>query len=208
MKSRTISGSKLAASFVPLVLFYGVLVLAFSFLGFVAQQPTVHFHEYSFPEAILELGGHMTFGAMVALPFRQVKACVLGAAFAIVIDADHILGALNLNVSGRPDHSIAFAATGAVAVWLVVRKYPSMGLRQGALATSALVPASVLSHVSYDVLAANEIFNGLGSSFPIYSPFSFSLVPFPTWSWIVLELAGLLFSLMFWGLTRGGEEIP
>jgi len=59
---------------------YVALAIAFSFMGFVAQQPTVHFHEYSLPEAVLEVGGHFLFGAVAALlhePLPPVRAGAL-----------------------------------------------------------------------------------------------------------------------------------
>jgi len=180
----------------PLVLSYLAIVFGFSFIGFVAQQPTVHFHEYSLPDAIVEVGGHFAFGTLVGLPFRQSKAALATGAFAVAIDADHILGALNLNVSSRPDHSPAFALGGMLLLWILVRRYPRLSIRGGALATASLVPISVLSHYSYDILAAGPLFHGLGSSFPVFVPFSFALVPFPTWSWVLFEAAGFSLALL------------
>ena len=199
------------ATFRRVVLFasvYVALAFAFSFVGFVAQQPTVHFHEYSFPEAIEELGGHFLFGAVAVAPFLSFWKSLVGGAFAIGIDADHVLGALNLNVSSRPDHSIFFAIFAAAAIWAVVRLDKSGAI--GAPAEVAvLVPITVLSHLSYDIFAAFQVFKGVGFSFPILSPFSFSLFAFPYWTWIPLEASALISSVVLavWFRARSSPQL-
>jgi hypothetical protein len=176
----------------PAVAAYGLLAFAFSFIGFVAQQPTVHFHEYSLPEAFVEVGGHFFFGAVAAAPFWRLDVSLVSGAFAVVIDADHLLGALNLSVSSRPDHSVAFVLAGTLILWLAAGRMKSLRIGGNRYVLPALVPVSVLSHVSYDILASYTIFAGRGFSFPIYIPLDYSLIPFPVWAWVPFEAAGLL----------------
>ena len=202
-------GGRSAANFrgvVVLASAYVALAFAFSFVGFVAQQPAVHFHEYSLPEAIVELGGHFLFGAVAAAPFLGVWKSLLGGAFAIGIDADHVLGALNLNVSSRPDHSFFFAAFAALAIWAVVSLQRSRPLGQPSQ-VAVLVPITVLSHLAYDVFAAFQMFSGVGYSFPILSPLSFSLFAFPYWTWVPLEASALILSTVFaiWFKSRASQ---
>lgn len=178
---------------VRIVLLYGAFALGFSFVGYVALPPAIHFHEYSFPEAILEVGGHFAFGAIAALPLRDVESSLVCGSFAVVIDADHLLAALNLSISSRPDHSIAFAVIATSFIWALARKRPAFRMGMSALRIAAIVPASLLAHLSYDVLAAYVIFQSRGFSFPLLAPFDFTLIGFPFWLWFPLEAIALAF---------------
>jgi hypothetical protein len=64
------------------------------------------------------------------------------------------------------------------------------------LKITAVVPAAILSHLSYDVLASFGIFGGGGYSFPLFTPFSFALISMPSYSWIPFELLGLVVALV------------
>ena len=197
---------------IPMASSYAGICLAFSFIGFVAQQPTVHFHEYSFPEAVVEIGGHFVFGALAAFPLMGTRSALIGGSFAVVIDVDHLLGALNLNVSSRPDHSLVFAVVGSGLVWLISRRYFGAKNPRAALAAALAVPISALAHLSYDVLAAYTVFGGKGFSFPLLIPFNYTLIPFPFWSWTVFEFLALAVALSFrkskWSKDRTGAWEP
>jgi len=176
---------------------YLALAFAFSFVGFVAQQPTVHFHEYSFPQAVEEVGGHFLFGAAAAAPFLSLPKSVLSGALAIAIDADHILGSLNLSVSSRPDHSLSFAVFATLLMWAIASRLDRNDSVGSPLGVAVLVPVSMLSHVSYDIFAAYLVFSNVGSSFPMFAPLSFSLIAFPFWAFAPLEAGAVGLSALF-----------
>ena len=186
---------------------YLVFAFAFSFVGFVAQQPAIHLHEYSLPEAIVEVGGHLLFGAVVAAPLLRIDASLVSAGFAVGIDADHVLGALNLNVSSRPDHSVAFCLFAMGAMWFVANRIGKGMPQIERLSIVALVPASILSHISYDIFAGYSVFNGVGFSFPLWVPFSFQLTSFPYWDWVYFEAAGAGVIVIFALMTRRRQGI-
>jgi len=173
---------------VPFVLF----ALAYSSLGFLHPQH-VHLHEYSVPGAFEEVGGHILFGFLVALPFMDLNLLLLSGSFAILVDSDHLLGALNLPVASRIDHSLLFILASSAFVYAICRWKKLDG--RMTVKTVSLVPAAILSHLSYDVLASYGIFGGLGYAFPLFAPFSFTLVYFPGYSWIALEALGFCVTL-------------
>ena len=177
---------------------YGAIAFIFSFIGFVALPPVIHFHEYSFPEAILEVGGHFAFGAIAALPFRDFETSFLCGSFAVAIDVDHVLASLNLSFSSRPDHSVAFVLVSMVLMRIYERRRSSPLTGPEHVSMVWLVPVSVSSHISYDILAAYNIFPGRGFSFPLFVPFSYALVPFPFWAWVPLEASALVLALWAW----------
>lgn len=113
---------------------------------------------------------------------------MLTTAFAILIDVDHILSALGFDVSGRPDHSILYAALSSVfIVYLAIK----LNVSKGSTIKLAFVGAvTVLAHVSYDVFASN------GSSFQPFIPFSFVTIDFAFSTWIVFEAAAIVLAVL------------
>ena len=174
------------ARLATLVIAFAFFSFGYSFLGFLHQQPTIHFHEYALEGIIVELAGHFVFGTISVLPLLDGESILLGGALGIFIDADHVLGALNLNVSSRPDHSILFVLFSTLFLVLVARR---TGKKKAELTRIVfVVPAAILSHIAYDVLASFQVSGGQGFTFPLFAPFSFELLPLPFSAWILLEL--------------------
>ena len=179
------------------------LSFLYSFTGFVFNEPTLHLHEYSLSSFVFEIGGHFLFGAVAALPLLDFELSILAGLCAVLIDSDHILGTLNLNLVNRPDHSILFVVVATVYSYLVARRYFRGTGRVRIVKVAAVIPVAILAHLSYDVLAAQLLFAGRGSSFPLFIPFSFELVPFGFWTWPAFEASALFLSLVCLLYTKG-----
>jgi len=167
---------------------FALFAFAYSFVGFLHPQ-SIHLHDYSIPGAFVEVGGHILFGLLVAVPFLDLRLLLLSGSFAVLVDSDHILGALNLPVASRPDHSIVFILASSVFVYALSRR--ARLDRQTSAKVVTLAPAALLSHLSYDVLAAVGIFGGAGYAFPLLAPYSFAPITMPAYSWVVFELLGV-----------------
>ncbi|MHB8567156.1 MAG: hypothetical protein ACYC7D_11560 [Nitrososphaerales archaeon] len=175
---------------VAIAIFYAGLSFAYSFIGFLHYEPGSHFHEYSGTRLVIEVGGHLLFGFVAALPFMDLRLSLLTSGLAILIDIDHLLSALNFDVSGRPDHSIMYAIVSTLFIIYVGTK---LGLSRDFRIKLAFVGAvTLLAHISYDIFASH------GSSFQIFIPFSFESVTFGFGAWIYFEVAGAV--LAFLGL--------
>ncbi len=186
---------------VAISLFYFVLSFAYSFIGFLARTPGNQYYEYSPTRLLVEIGGHLLFGFLAAIPFLDVEIILLTAAFSIVIDADHILSALKLDVAGRPDHSILFAI---VATLLLIYTSRKARLDEGRrLKLAFVVAVSMLAHFAYDVFAGN------GSVFQFLIPFNFKEFEIAYGGWLNFELAGFFVALLatFLALTRTRHSI-
>lgn len=166
-----------------IALFYTVLSLAYSSVGFLYYQPGSHYHEYRFGLLAIEIGGHYLFGFLAALPLLDLDLALLTGSLAILIDVDHIFSALGFNVSGRPDHSILFLIVStAFIIYLAVR----MRVSQKLLTKLAFVGAiALLAHLAYDVFAQS------GSTFQLFIPFSYEEIAVPDYSWILFEVAAI-----------------
>jgi hypothetical protein len=162
-----------------LSLAYGALSFAWSALGLLTPTEPAHLHEYPLRGLLVEIGGHVLFGLAAALPTLDIGLILLCGGEAIVIDADHLMGALNLPVQTRLSHSIGFAIVGPLVMGWVARK------NRGFNRTVMLVTfASVMAHISYDVFAGN-------GSVPFLDPASIGFLTFPYWTWVPFEAAAL-----------------
>jgi len=104
---------------------YAALAFVWSAFGFLTPTTPVHFHEYAFPAVVTEVGGHVLFGAVAALPSLDIGLVMLASGESLLIDWDHLLAALGYSVEGRLAHSIFFAlAAAALLAYLSMR---SMG---------------------------------------------------------------------------------
>ena len=171
-----------------IALFYTGLSLLYSLVGFLYYQPGSHYHEYQLGKLAIEIGGHYLFGFLAALPLLDLDLALLTGALAILIDVDHILSALGFNVSGRPDHSIVFLIVSTAFIGYVsVRMHVSSKLLTKLTFVGVI---ALLAHLSYDVFAQS------GSTFQLFIPFSFQEIAVPDYSWIILEAAAIITSLV------------
>ena len=168
---------------------YCATSFAYSFVAFVSREPVIHFHEYSSSSLMLEIGGHIGFGMIAAFPLLDMELILLSGILAILIDVDHVLTALNLATNGRPSHSFMFIPIAFLMLVCVGRKIRLTNRRS--VEVAALAGVAFLAHIAYDIFAAYVIFAGRGASFPLFTPFSFTLISFPYWAWVVFEAAAL-----------------
>jgi hypothetical protein len=159
-----------------LSLSYGVISFAWSTLGFLTPVTPVHLHEYPLRSLLVEVGGHVLFGLVAALPTMDISLILLCGGEAILIDADHVMGALSLPVQTRLSHSIGFILLGPLVMGRIATKN-----RGFSRPVTVVTFASVLAHLSYDVFAGN-------GSVPIFDPASIGFFTLPYWSWLPLEV--------------------
>jgi len=185
------------------VLFTGA-AFAFSLLGFLHPEPAVHFHEYAPPKLAVEVAGHFLFGFAAALPLMDMDICLLVGSMAVLIDIDHLLASLGFGVSGRPDHSFAFAVLASLIVPYLARR---LGIGERRARRLALVGfVVVLSHIAYDTFSSAYIDTTGVNSFPLLLPFSFGQTSIPGSWWPLLEACALLLSGAVSLLARCGTQ--
>jgi hypothetical protein len=173
---------------VKLSIIYVVLSFAYSALGFLHGLPHGNGSEYTIFFLIPEIGGHILFAIVAILPFLDLQLIFLSAVIAVFIDMDHLLGILTtLPFVGRPNHSILFIL---VSISILIYASRRMNLsKTSQIKVAFVVPVAILSHISYDILAAYVIFGGGSFTFPLFYPFSSTLIAFPFYSLITLEVA-------------------
>ena len=173
---------------VLIAIFYAALSFLYSFVGFLHYEPGSHYHEYALDKLIVEIGGHFVFGFIAAAPMMDVGISLLTGSLAVLIDADHLLSALNFYVCIRPDHSILFAMFAAVLMFYVGR---NLKFSKDLFAKFMFVaPVSMFAHISYDILVSP------GTTFQFLIPLSFQQFEPPHFTWTLFEAAALMLSLV------------
>ena len=173
-----------------LALVFAFSSLVYSFLALLQTQSRITISDYSPPSLPFEVGGHILFGVVAALPLLDLDLILLGGAMSILIDADHTPVALGLPVSGNPSHSVAFAMLSGLVLLAVSKtlfKKESLPPRkQIGLALIGIVV--LLAHVSYDVYSGWYYFQP-------FIPLSFVVIKLEISNWIILELAAVFTAL-------------
>ena len=124
--------------------------------------------------------GHVFFGMIAGMLALRLNYVFMAGAFAILLDADHLLQFLNLEMILRMSHSIPFAIIAALIIFAI------FGKKDYRLA--AISFAAVLSHIAFDTWLSGQIFPGSTSSFPLFAPFSVETILFQGLDWLYLEI--------------------
>ena len=85
--------------------------------------------------------GHVFWGAVIGLGTLSIRYIVLGGSFAILLDADHLLQFLDIELVSRMSHSIPFAIIVTIVFFVIARGKD--------IRVCAVAFAAVLSPVSY-----------------------------------------------------------
>jgi hypothetical protein len=124
--------------------------------------------------------GHIFFGMIAGMFALRLNYVFIAGAFAILLDADHLLQFLNLEMILRMSHSLPFAVITALIIFAIFGK---KDYRLAAIAFSA-----VISHIAFDIWLSGQIFPGSTSAFPLFAPFSVESVLFQGLDWLYLEI--------------------
>ena len=127
--------------------------------------------------------GHIFWGAIIGLGTLSIRYIILGGSFAILLDADHLLQFLDIELVSRMSHSVALAVIVAIVFFIVFR---GKDLRIAAVAFGA-----VLSHIAFDIFLADVGFNS-STTFPLFSPFILDRIEFAGLDWLGVEIIGVV----------------
>jgi len=165
---------------------FSILSLGFSLTGFlfpddssIIGDPLIVSNPS--PEHIL---GHILFGMIAGTISLSLKYVFMTGAFALLLDADHLLQFFNVEMISRMVHSVPFAIIIAVIMLYVFGK---KDYRLAAVAFSAII-----SHIAFDVWFVGQIYPGSASGFPLFSPFTVEIIKFQGLDWLYLEILAIV----------------
>ena len=126
--------------------------------------------------------GHIFWGAIIGLGTLSVRYIILGGSFAILLDVDHLLQFLDIELVSRMSHSLPFGVIASVVFFIVLR---GRDLRMCAVAFAA-----VLSHLAFDVFLADVLSNS-STTFPLFSPLTFERTELGGLDWLGIQIIGV-----------------
>ena len=108
----------------------------------------------------------------------RLKYFLIGGIFPIILDSDHLIQFLGMEVVPRMAHSVSFGLISIIVMMMI------FGKRDYIL--GAISFAAVLSHISFDILL------GGGSVFPFFTPFITEETIFQELDWILMQICAVI----------------
>ena len=168
--------------FIKTCVIFSVLSFGFSLTGFlfpgdsyVIGNPLIVGNP-----SLEHIFGHVFFGMIAGAISLSLRYIFLSGALALLLDADHLLQFLDVEMISRMVHSLPFAIIIAVIMLYVFGK---KDYRLAAISFSAII-----AHIAFDVWLTGQIFPGSASGFPLFSPFTVEIIKFQGLDWLYLEI--------------------
>ena len=159
---------------VKAALVYGCIALAFSMFGTVLADAYVIgnplYHSTTTPEHVV---GHIVWGLIPGLAFLSLRYIILSGLFPIILDADHLLQFLDIEMIPRMAHSLPFIL---IVIVIMILLFGKKDLRLIAVSIAA-----VFCHMSFDIIL------GGSTQFPIFAPFTSQFFTFSGVDWIIFQ---------------------
>lgn len=154
---------------------YGLLAFGFSTLSLVLPNSFLVGNPLEVSGISFEhVAGHIIFGIIAGIATFSLRYAILCGVLTIVLDFDHWLQFLNLEMIPRMAHSIPF---GIIVFTILLIIFGKKDLRIPAIALGA-----VFSHISFD------IFHTGTSKFPLFVPFTTQMFTLSGFDWILMEI--------------------
>ena len=171
--------------FIKSCIIFSVLSFGFSLTGFLfPDESYIIGNPLIVSNPSLEhIFGHILFGMIAGAISLSLRYVFLTGAFAILLDADHLLQFFNVEMIGRMVHSIPFAIIIAIVMMCVLGK---KDYRLAAISFSAII-----SHIAFDIWFGGQVFPEGNTGFPLFSPFTVEIIEFGGLDWLYLEILAI-----------------
>jgi hypothetical protein len=173
---------------VKALILFGSISLGFSSIGLLFPE-SPHSFVIGNPLEISTISvehvtGHILWGAVIGIAGFKLRYVILGGGFAILLDADHLLQFLDLEMIVRMSHAIPFAIIAAFVFYFVFNR---RDLRLSAIAFSA-----VLSHIAFDIFLVDVLYPGSVGEFPLFAPLLLDTISFQGTDWLIFEIVAFV----------------
>ena len=178
--------SKQIKFFIKSCVIFSILSFCFSLTGFLfPDDSSIIGNPLIVSNPSLEhIFGHVLFGMIAGAVSLSLKYVFMTGAFALLVDADHLLQFFNVEMISRFVHSFPFAIIIAV---IMLYAFGKKDYRLAAISFSAII-----SHIAFDVWLTGQIFPGSASGFPLFSPFTVEIIRFQGFDWLYLEILAII----------------
>ena len=178
--------SKQIKFFIKSCVIFSILSFGFSLTGFLFPDSSyIVGNPLIVGNVSLEhIFGHIFFGMIAGAISLSLKYIFVGGAFALLVDADHLLQFLDMEMIARMVHSVPFAIIIAVIMLCIIGK---KDYRLAAISFSAII-----AHIAFDIWFHGQIYPGSTSGFPLFSPFTVEIIKFQGLDWLYLEILAIV----------------
>ena len=160
-------------------LVYGGVAFVFSMLGTVLPGAFVIGNPFEVSTATHEhVIGHIIWGLIAGLAFFSLRYIILAGLFSIILDADHLLQLLEIEMIPRMAHSLPFIL---IVIVVMVLLFGRKDLRLIAVSIAA-----VFSHMSFDTFLTGT------TQFPVLAPFTSQFFTFSGVDWIIFQVIAVV----------------
>jgi len=172
--------------FVKSCVIFSVLSFGFSLTGFLFPDDSyVIGSPLTVSSPTLEhIFGHLAFGIIAGAISLSLRYVFLSGALALLVDADHLLQFLDVEMISRMVHSLPFAIIIAVIMLYVFGK---KDYRLAAISFSAII-----SHIAFDTWFVGQIHPDSTGGFPLFSPITLEIIKFQGLDWLYLEILAVV----------------
>ena len=172
--------------FIKSCVIFSVLSFGFSLTGFLFPDDSyIIGNPLIVSSPTLEhIFGHIAFGVIAGAISLSLRYVFLSGALALLVDADHLLQFLDVEMISRMVHSLPFAIIIAVIMLYVFGK---KDYRLAAISFSAII-----SHIAFDTWLVGQIHPGSSGGFPLFSPFTVEIIKFQGLDWLYLEILAVV----------------
>lgn len=167
---------KTAKNFVYSIIIFSLLSAGFSTIGIFLPSATGAENPLS-SVSTEHVIGHIVWGMMAGAATLSLRYFFLAGVFAILLDADHLVNFIGLDIVSRMGHSVPFAIFAATIMILYSKKDYKLG---------SIAAAAVFAHTSFDTLLSK------GDVFPLFAPILTDEIHFASTDWIWLQLAAVM----------------
>jgi len=172
--------------FLKLSFCFAIISFGFSIIGTVPDNEHAYIVGNPFEHnsvTIQHVLGHILWGAIIGLGAFSIRYVILGGSFAILLDADHLLQFLDIEMIARFSHSIPFAIIVAIAFYFIFSKRD--------IILSAVCFSAVLSHLAFDIFLA-DIAMQTSTNFPLLAPIIFDDFTFEGIIWLYIQIIAVV----------------
>ncbi len=158
---------------------YGILATAFSLIGLFLPSAFFVGNPFEVSGITVEhVIGHVVWGLMIGLVTFRLRYFLIAGIFPIILDSDHLIQFLGIEVVPRMAHSVSF---GLIAILVMMMIFGKRDYLLGAVSFAA-----VLSHISFDILLGGK------AEFPFFTPFITEVTIFQGLDWIWMEIGAVI----------------
>jgi len=172
--------------FIKSCVIFSVLSFGFSLTGFLFPDDSyIIGNPLIVSSPTLEhIFGHVAFGIIAGAISLSLRYVFLSGALALLVDADHLLQFLDVEMISRMVHSLPFAIIIAVIMLYVFGK---KDYRLAAISFSAII-----SHIAFDTWFVGQIHPGSTGGFPLFSPITLEIFQLQGLDWLYLEILAVV----------------